>query len=106
MGRKKHTALQFLGRVLQFEQGPDELPSLEANRISKISPEKVIVEKPSIASTSSYQFGQDRMIMAGKGLLQRQSLEESVLMAQGEDIIASRKSPSPVLFTMADVQLP
>ena len=57
--------------------------------MSKVSPDKVILSKPSIASTSSYQFGGERMIMARKGLLARQSLEESALMAQGEDLLAS-----------------
>ena len=58
------------------------------------SPEKVIHCKPSIASTSSYQFGEDKIIKARRGLLDRQSLEESVLMAQGEELLASRKCSS------------
>ncbi|KAH8836085.1 hypothetical protein DL96DRAFT_107990 [Flagelloscypha sp. PMI_526] len=45
-----------------------------------------IVEKPSLASASSFQFGGERMIRAQQGLLQRQSLEESALMAEGEDL--------------------
>lgn len=50
------------------------------------SPNKArIVEKPSIASTSSYQFGGERMIKAQRGLLERQSLEDSCLIADGED---------------------
>ena len=48
-----------------------------------------IVEKPSIASTSSYQFGGERMIKAQHGLLERQSLEDSCLIADGEDLSAS-----------------
>ncbi len=51
------------------------------------SPNKArIVEKPSIASTSSFQFGGERMIRAQRGLLERQSLEDSCLIADGEDI--------------------
>lgn len=50
-----------------------------------------IVEKPSIASTSSYQFGGERMIKAQRGLLARQSLEETCLIADGEDLSASCK---------------
>jgi len=51
------------------------------------SPNKArIVEKPSIASTSSFQFGGERMIKAQRGLLERQSLEESCLIADGEEI--------------------
>ncbi|KAF8996426.1 hypothetical protein BDQ17DRAFT_1364415 [Cyathus striatus] len=54
------------------------------------SPNKArIVEKPSIASTSSFQFGGERMIKAQHGLLERQSLEESCLIAEGEDLSAS-----------------
>lgn len=90
--RKKHTALQHLARVLRFDHGHDELPASVPDRMSKISPDKVVVPKPSIASTSSYQFGTERMIKAGQGLLQRQSLEESALMAHGEDILASCES--------------
>ncbi|KAF8867965.1 hypothetical protein CPB84DRAFT_1810241 [Gymnopilus junonius] len=57
-----------------------------------------IVEKPSIASTSS-QFGGERMIRAQHGLLERQSLEESCLMAEGEDLsiyvpVFTRPAPS------------
>jgi hypothetical protein len=49
------------------------------------SPNKArIVEKPSIASTSSYQFGGDRMIKAQRGVLERQSLEGNCLSADGE----------------------
>jgi serine/arginine repetitive matrix protein 2 len=54
------------------------------------SPNKArIVEKPSIASTSSHAFGGERMIKAQRGLLERQSLEDSVLVADGEDISGS-----------------
>ncbi|TFK19266.1 hypothetical protein FA15DRAFT_709141 [Coprinopsis marcescibilis] len=44
-----------------------------------------LVEKPSIASTSSFQFGDDRMIKAQRGLLERASLEDNCLVADGED---------------------
>lgn len=57
------------------------------------SPNKArIVEKPSIASTSSYAFGGDRMVRATRGLLERQSLEDSVLIADGEDLSGSCES--------------
>lgn len=56
------------------------------------SPNKArIVEKPSIASTASFQFGGDRMIKAQRGLLERQSLEESCLIADGEELAAACK---------------
>jgi len=50
-----------------------------------------IMEMPSIASTSSYQFGGDsgeRMIQAQRGLLERQSLEDHYLSADGEEMSA------------------
>ncbi|KAF5376919.1 hypothetical protein D9615_007315 [Tricholomella constricta] len=59
------------------------------------SPNKArIVEKPSIASTSSYTFGGERMIKAQRGLLERQSLEDSCLIADGEDLTTSFQSIS------------
>ena len=65
--KRKHSGIQHVGR---YE-----------------SPHKArIVEKPSIASTSSFQFGGERMIRAQHGLLERQSLEESCLIADGEDM--------------------
>ena len=48
-----------------------------------------LVEQPSLASTMSYQFGDERMVMAQKGLLQRQSLEDSCLSGEGEDLSQS-----------------
>ncbi|KAI0794946.1 hypothetical protein C8Q75DRAFT_791510 [Abortiporus biennis] len=82
--RKKH--LRGLGRVLRFDQNPEDA----APAVPEPSPNKSkLVEKPSIASTSSYQFGNERMIMARKGLLERQSLEDSALIAHGEDILES-----------------
>lgn len=46
-----------------------------------------IVPMPSIASTSdSVKFGNERMIRAQHGHLDRQSLEESCLIADGEDL--------------------
>ncbi|KAJ4485212.1 hypothetical protein J3R30DRAFT_3696531 [Lentinula aciculospora] len=52
-----------------------------------------IVEKASIVSTSSSKFGGERMIRATKGLLERQSLEESCLIAEGEDLSTSYSIP-------------
>ena len=56
------------------------------------SPDKphVIETKPSIASTlNSFKFGDERMIRAKHGLLERQSLENTALQAEGEDISGS-----------------
>ncbi|KAJ7058075.1 hypothetical protein C8F01DRAFT_1149410 [Mycena amicta] len=52
-----------------------------------------IVTQPSIASTFSSKFGDERMIRAKQGLLVRQSLEESALMADGEVGLALRHAP-------------
>lgn len=83
---RRRQALGNVGRVLQFDERMEDSP------IVKESPVKCrLMEKPSIASTSSHQFGGERMIMARKGLLERQSLEDSALFAQGEDLISSRK---------------
>ncbi|KAF8194920.1 hypothetical protein K438DRAFT_1968878 [Mycena galopus ATCC 62051] len=49
-----------------------------------------IITKPSITSTSSSQFGGERMIRARQGLLVRQNLEESCLIAEGEDVTSLR----------------
>ncbi|KAF9527941.1 hypothetical protein CPB83DRAFT_855475 [Crepidotus variabilis] len=72
--KRKHSAIQ---------QGVKLYKNVEQYE----SPNKArIVEKPSIASTSSFQFGGERMIRAQHGLLERQSLEDSALIADGEDI--------------------
>lgn len=58
------------------------------------SPEmpRALETKPSIASTlNSYTFGDERMIRAKHGLLERQSLENTVLMGDGEDLSGSCK---------------
>ncbi|KZT71092.1 hypothetical protein DAEQUDRAFT_136451 [Daedalea quercina L-15889] len=76
-------------RVLQFQQ-----PEIQAQDSPDSVGKSKLLEKPSIASTSSRQFGGERMIMARKGLLERQSLEDSALIAQGEDVLASLHSQS------------
>jgi hypothetical protein len=50
-----------------------------------------VVQKQSFASTSSSKFGGERMIKAQRGILERLSLEETALMAEGEDLSVSRK---------------
>lgn len=60
------------------------------------TPEEVTLDTPkianrlSVASTSSYEFGDERMLLARRGMLHRQSLEISCLTAEGED----RTAPS------------
>ena len=59
-------------------------------------PEEMVLDTPkianrlSVASTSSYEFGDERMLLARRGMLHRQSLEISCLSAEGED----RATPS------------
>jgi len=59
---------------------------LGARKKTESPKETFIVEKPSISSTASIQFGGERMIKARQGLLERQSLEEGCFVADGEDI--------------------
>jgi serine/arginine repetitive matrix protein 2 len=64
------------------------------------SPKKArIVEKPSfapsLASVSSFKFGEERMVRATKGHFHRDSLEESCLIGQGEDNSVSLR-PAPI----------
>jgi serine/arginine repetitive matrix protein 2 len=64
-----------LATMREVSEEPDTLPR--------------IVEKPSFASTSSFQFGNDRMEQARKGMLKRESLEIGCLSAEGEDTSTS-----------------
>ena len=75
---KKHAALS--GRVLKFDAEP---PAKESPK------EPRLLAQPSIASTSSFQFGGERMIKAQQGLLELRSLEDNADIAHGE--LASRK---------------
>lgn len=51
---------------------------------------RVLEAKPSIASTAySVKFGDERMIRAKHGLLERQSLENTVLIAAGEEDLST-----------------
>lgn len=102
MERKRH--LREIGRVLQFDQTIQEVaesPSMSpamspAKSPARDTPGKTrLTVKPSIASTSSQPFGEERMIVARKGLLQLQSLEDSALITQEEDLLASRTYSYP-----------
>lgn len=85
--------------VLQFQQSESEVKdSPNSQRKS------TLVEKPSIASTSSHQFGGERMIKARMGLLERQSLEDSALSAHGEDVLASRMLSQALEVLTADAR--
>ena len=73
MEKRKHSGVQKF-------KGQDDL--YDSNKKTHIT------EKPSIASTSS-QFGGERMIKAQRGLLERQSLEDHCLSADGEEMSSS-----------------
>ncbi|KAF8957811.1 hypothetical protein BDZ97DRAFT_2061970 [Flammula alnicola] len=77
--KRKHSALQGI----HMYKGQDQYESPNKARI---------VEKPSIASTSSFQFGGEQMIKAQHGLLERQSLEDSCLIADGEELISAYRA--------------
>jgi len=70
--------------ILPKPEPVEEVESVEEQEISPVK--SIIITKPSIASVSSTKFGGERMIQARKGLLERQSLEESCLIADGEEL--------------------
>jgi len=80
---------------------PEPVEEVEPAKEEEVSPAKsIIISKPSIASVTSTKFGGERMIQARKGLLERQSLEESCLIADGEELASFGTllpvGPSPV----------
>ncbi|KAA1479222.1 hypothetical protein DENSPDRAFT_830309 [Dentipellis sp. KUC8613] len=75
MNKRKHAATR----------GPQHRVAGSEGEIMESPSKARILEKPSIASSSYSRFGNDHMIMASKGLLERQSLEEHCLVAEGED---------------------
>ena len=93
MEKRKQT-LQKIARVLTFDQGddmPPPPPPLPKSPPPSTVNKSPLAPKPSIASTSSLQFVEERMIKAKQGLLERQSLEESALVVQGAEIFTNCK---------------
>ena len=84
--KRKHSAAQEI-RIYNDQDDPYDSPNKAR-----------IVEKPSIASTSSYKFGGDRMIKAQRGVLERQSLEDNCLSADGEEMSSDCKFFRPFLM--------
>jgi len=79
---------------------PEPVEEVEPAEEEEISPGKsIIIVKPSIASVTSTEFGGERMIKAKKGLLDSQSLEESCLIADGEEPASFGMFIFPVGFT-------
>ena len=73
---------------------PEPVEPVEEEEVSPVK--SIIVSKPSIASVTSTKFGGERMIKARKGLLERQSLEDSCLIADGEELASFGMVLSPV----------
>jgi serine/arginine repetitive matrix protein 2 len=85
--RKKKRPAMPKTAILPKPERVKPVEEVEPVEEEEVSPAKsIIVTKPSIASVSSTKFGGERMIRARKGLLERQSLEESCLIADGEEL--------------------
>lgn len=71
---------------VDFEEEPEE--NVEMSYDDSFEKAQIMhahVVRPSLASASSHIFGEERMGLAQRGLLARQSLEDSCLVAEGED---------------------
>ena len=85
-GGKKRRSIKPKAAAMPKPVPVEPVKESEAAEEELVSPVKsVVVTKPSIASVSSTKFGGERMIQARKGLLERQSLEESCLIGDGEE---------------------
>ncbi|EJD08498.1 uncharacterized protein FOMMEDRAFT_151360 [Fomitiporia mediterranea MF3/22] len=76
---------------------PDKKPAFTLLRNSEIEDQKLEATAEQIVDTSRLsaydaQFGDNRMSLARKGLLERQSLEDCCLSAEGEDTTNTRQS--------------
>ncbi|KAG8220621.1 hypothetical protein J3R82DRAFT_2877 [Butyriboletus roseoflavus] len=103
--RRSVTSMIGASPCIQVERRKNILanpPETVFSRIKSAHPEdhespvmsRVIETKPSIASTvNSFKFGDERMIRAKHGLLERQSLENTALMGDGEDFSGSFRLP-------------
>lgn len=73
--------------ILPKPEPVERVVEAEPAEEKEVSPAKsIIIAKPSIVSVTSTKFGGERMIQARKGLLERQSLEENCLIANGEEL--------------------
>ena len=82
-GKKRRPAMPKTA-ILPKPEPVAEVGPAEEEEVSPVK--SIIIAKPSIASVTSTKFGGERMIQARKGLLERQSLEESCLTADGEEL--------------------
>ena len=102
---RRRSVMSMIGSLpcIQVEQRKNILenpPWAVFSHIQKAHPDghespdipRVLETKPSIAFTAnSFQFGDEHMIWAKHGLLERQSLEDMALMGDGEDLSTSRE---------------
>lgn len=84
---------QDLPELDRVEAEPEEL---EVDQDINKSQESVVSSNRS--SVSGHHFGEGRMDMARRGLLERQSLEDCCLSAEGEDTTTSSKNPCYPMF--------
>ena len=95
-GKKKRPAMPKT-TILPKPEPVEPVEEVEPAEEEEVSPAKsIIIAKPSIASVTSTKFGGERMIQARKGLLERQSLEDSCLIANGEELASFSMSLLPV----------
>lgn len=97
-GKKKRPAMPKTS-ILPKPEPIESVTEAETTEEEGVSPAKsIIITKPSIASVTSTKFGGERMIQARKGLLERQSLEESCLIADGEELASFGMFPLKLSF--------
>ena len=73
--------------VLPNSEPVEPVAEAEPTEEEGVSPVKsIVITKPSVASVTLIKFGGERMIQVRKGLLERQSLEHSCLIADGEEL--------------------
>lgn len=85
--------------ILPKPEPVEPVAEVEPAEEEEVSPAKsIIITKPSIASVTSNKFGGERMIQAKKGLLERQSLEDSCLIANGEELASFGMVPPVIKF--------
>ncbi|KAK0232546.1 hypothetical protein IW262DRAFT_1725 [Armillaria fumosa] len=94
LGGGQHERRESIGSIMDIDKSPcvrvEKRKHSEFRMKGEVEEGAVkarIVMKPSIPSTvESNKFGGERMIRAQHGLLDRRSLEESCLVAEGEDM--------------------
>jgi serine/arginine repetitive matrix protein 2 len=108
-----HVRRRSIGSMIQHSpcaRVEKKKPSADVEKhvlLEGISPNKArVIEKPSIVSTTSSKFGGERMIRARQGVLERQSLEGSCLVAEGEELVPFGKEIHDVSSTASDGSMP